>query len=83
MGNWSALGYLGAVNVTWHDDLKRTVIIVADGTKNQVRQEIEKIVAGNIEKGIISKEDANDFLDSLHVNDYAVEDWAERLFFDI
>ncbi|KAI3473429.1 hypothetical protein Pfo_030953 [Paulownia fortunei] len=35
----------GPVNVTWHDDLKRTVIIVADGTKNQVRQEIEKIVA--------------------------------------
>ena len=64
----------GPVNVTWHDDLKRTVIIVADGTKNQVRQEIEKIVAGNIAKGIISKEDANDFLDSLHVNDYAVED---------
>ncbi|MGO3410689.1 MAG: hypothetical protein ACTIM3_01115 [Leuconostoc falkenbergense] len=64
----------GPVNVTWHDDLKRTVIIVADGTKNQVRQEIEKIVADNIEKGIISKEDANDFLDSLHVNDYAVED---------
>ncbi|WP_188351028.1 hypothetical protein [Leuconostoc pseudomesenteroides] len=64
----------GPVNVTWHDDLKRTVIIVADGTKNQVRQEIEKIVAGNIEKGVISKEDANDFLDSLHVNDYAVED---------
>lgn len=64
----------GPVNVTWHDDLKRTVIIVADGTKNQVRQEIEKIVADNIAKGIISKEDANDFLDSLHVNDYAVED---------
>ncbi|MFT9031421.1 hypothetical protein [Leuconostoc pseudomesenteroides] len=64
----------GPVNVTWQDDLKRTVIIVADGTKNQVRQEIEKVVAGNIEKGIISKGDANDFLYSLHVNDYAVED---------
>lgn len=34
----------GPVNVTWHDDLKRTVIIVADGTKIKFVKRLRKLL---------------------------------------
>jgi hypothetical protein len=68
------LNLWGPINVIWNDDIKRVHLIVSDSQSQIVKAKIEADVATNITDGIISENDAEEFLKSLSVTDYAQED---------